>query len=145
MTTGHGNKVQVLSTSVQGAAVALALFLCSLPSSHAAVIPAPSPRTCLWYCTWFIDGVGRLHASMDVIGYVAVQKPCARVFCYEFNCLESPREKVVHISSVLLICLWQGKTSIVRVGPQIPPTGTKLFQFGFELLKADRRVLVMHV
>lgn len=109
------HKVQVLSTSVQSAAVTLAFFLCSLPSSHSAVIPAPSPRTCFWYCTWFIDGVGRLHASMDVIGYVAVQKPCARVFCYKFNCLESPREKVIYISSVLLVCLWQGKTSIMRV------------------------------
>lgn len=78
---------------------------------------------CFWYCTWFIDGVGCLHASMDVIGHVAVQKPRPRVFCYKFNCLESPREKVIYISSVVLICLWQSKTRIVRVMPQILPHG----------------------
>lgn len=78
-----------------------------------------------WYCTWFIDGVGCLHASMDVIGHVAVQKPRSRVFCYEFNCLESPREKVIYISSVVLVCLWQSKARIVRVVPQIPAMGTE--------------------
>lgn len=60
---------------------------------------------------------------MDVIGHVTVQKPRPRVFCYEFNCLESPREKVIYVSSVVLICLWQSKTRIVRVMPQIPPHG----------------------
>lgn len=80
---------------------------------------------------------------MDVISYVAVQKPRSRVFCYEFNCLESPRKKVVHISSVVLICLWQGKTSTVRVLPQRAPTDTEIFQLHFQLLKAHLMLLVM--
>lgn len=143
MLTGHGSNLRVLPTSVQGAALTLALFLSSLPSIQSAVIPPPSPRTCFWYCTWFIDGVGRLHASVDVISYVAVQKPRSRVFCYEFNCLESPRKKVIHISSVVLICLWQGKTSIIRVLPQRPTMGTEIFQLDFQLLMADQMLLVI--
>lgn len=117
MLTGHVSNLEVLPTSVQGAVVPLGLFLSSLPSTRSAAIPPPSPGTCFWYCTWFIDGVGRLHASVDVISYVAVQKPRSRVFCYKFNCLESSRKKVIHVSSVVFICLWQGKTSIVRVLP----------------------------
>lgn len=98
--------------------------LTSLPFTHITVIPLQSPRTYFCHCTWFIDGVGRFHASVYVVSYVAVQKPRSRVFCYKFNGLESPRKKVIHISSVAFVCLWQGKSSIVSVLPyciQIPP------------------------
>lgn len=79
---------------------------------------------------------------MDVISHVTVQKPCSRVFCYEFNCLKSPGEKVIYISSVVLICLWTGKTRIVRVVSQILPYGIEIFQLHFQHFKADQMLLV---
>lgn len=91
--------------------------LTSLPFIQTAAIRPQSPRMDFCYFTWFIDGVGRFHASVDVVGYMAMQEPCPRVFCHQLNCLECPRKQVIHVSSVVLICLWQGKISIIRVLP----------------------------
>lgn len=51
------------------------------------------------------DGVGCLHASMDVVRHMTMEQPRPWVVRKEFNGLEGPREEIIHIFSVRFIYL----------------------------------------
>lgn len=59
------------------------------------------------------DSVGGLHASMNVVGHMAVKKPCSWVISKQLNGLKCPRKEIIHIFSVGLIYLrkWKEKKS----------------------------------
>ena len=54
-----------------------------------------------------------LHASMNVVGHMAVKKPCSWVISKQLNGLKCPRKEIIHIFSVGLIYLrkWKEKKS----------------------------------
>ena len=51
------------------------------------------------------DSVCVLHASMNVVGHVAVKEPRPRVISKQLDGLKCPREEIVHIFSVGFIDL----------------------------------------
>lgn len=55
------------------------------------------------------DSEQRLHASMDVVSYVAMKQPRAGIVCQHLHHFKGPREQVHHVCSVVLPTLSSGR------------------------------------
>lgn len=59
------------------------------------------------------DSVGGLHASMNVVRYMAMQQPCPWVISKQLNGLKCSRKEIIHIFSVEIIYLQTSKDRLV--------------------------------